>query len=243
MKKFYFSSQPLPSPFSAKSSLDDSWVWAKNILGTFIYKRTSTILELTPLLNLKKVSRVQYKFKLESHMQFKASNLLFAQSQALGKDQKWLIKEVWSDFFSSSISSLLFWLLPGMVTRRKVIRTLYITMPLFWFPMGTLPMPPGAEVLQCWLYYGLQEWFPWGPFPSSLTRWGTLWLTSLTFYSTPIPGGTPVVSYPVPIVWQGTIRRSNPVLSAIHRENSLILRVKCGMKATQILPSLILLPL
>lgn len=128
-----------------------------------------------------------------------------------------------------------------MVTRRKVIRTLYITMPLFWFPMGRLPVPPGAEVFQCWLCYGLQEWFLWGPFPSSLTRWCTLWLTSLTFSSTPIPGGTPVVSYPAPIVWQGTVRRSNPVLSAISRENSLILRVQCGMQATPILPSFILL--
>ena len=87
MKKFNFSPQPLPSPFSAKSPLDDSWVWAKNFLGTFIYKRTSAILELTPLINFKKVSTVQYKFKFESHMQFKASNLLFAQSQALGKNQ------------------------------------------------------------------------------------------------------------------------------------------------------------
>ena len=66
-------------------------------------------------------------------------------------------------------------------------------------------------------------------------------LPSLTFSSTPIPGGTPVVSYPAPIVWQETVRRSNPVLSAISRENSLILRVQCGMQATPILPSFILL--
>lgn len=60
-------------------------------------------------------------------------------------------------------------------------------------------------------------------FPSS-SQDDSLWMTSLTFSSAPTPGGTPDASYPAPIVWQGTIWRSNPVLSAISRENSLILR-------------------